>query len=330
MKDLQPQSKVQADSAPGAVGVEPGWYPDPSGGKTQRYWDGSTWTEQKRRIEGDEITDRSRNVVSPFAVGVVVLGAALAIMACFLPAAEVPIGFSEIKSNSLVQGQSNVYWILILSVAVAATALRAYDSHRRNWVPVVLGLLVLVGAIVIGASHSEALTVYHLNAHGEAITTLPAVHADPGIGIYILGLGDALMVGGGIWILSSPPMAEEDGEAQASEADPSKRCPDCAESVLLHARVCKHCGYRFEESEEGDPTEAAVAVGAQTPPPVTAFRCGLCDSHFASEEEALAHADVVHTELPFNDAKAAIGRVSTDGGDGLLNSGGDHRSEAAS
>jgi hypothetical protein len=25
-----------------------------------------------------------------------------------------------------------------------------------------------------------------------------------------------------------------------------KRCPDCAEDVKLEARVCKHCGYRFE------------------------------------------------------------------------------------
>lgn len=25
-----------------------------------------------------------------------------------------------------------------------------------------------------------------------------------------------------------------------------KRCPDCAEAVLADARVCKHCGFRFE------------------------------------------------------------------------------------
>jgi len=27
--------------------------------------------------------------------------------------------------------------------------------------------------------------------------------------------------------------------------DPTKTCPDCAETVLAAARVCKHCGYRF-------------------------------------------------------------------------------------
>ena len=28
-----------------------------------------------------------------------------------------------------------------------------------------------------------------------------------------------------------------------------KKCPDCAELVLVEARVCKHCGYRFAGEE---------------------------------------------------------------------------------
>ena len=30
---------------------------------------------------------------------------------------------------------------------------------------------------------------------------------------------------------------------------PTKNCPDCAEPVLLAARRCRHCGYRFDEPE---------------------------------------------------------------------------------
>jgi Uncharacterised protein family UPF0547 len=26
---------------------------------------------------------------------------------------------------------------------------------------------------------------------------------------------------------------------------PTKKCPDCAETVLADAKVCRHCGYRF-------------------------------------------------------------------------------------
>jgi hypothetical protein len=36
-----------------------------------------------------------------------------------------------------------------------------------------------------------------------------------------------------------------DGEDQR----PTKDCPDCAEPVLLAARRCRHCGYRFDEPD---------------------------------------------------------------------------------
>jgi hypothetical protein len=36
-----------------------------------------------------------------------------------------------------------------------------------------------------------------------------------------------------------------DGEEKRS----TKNCPDCAEPVLLAARRCRHCGYRFDEPE---------------------------------------------------------------------------------
>jgi hypothetical protein len=29
-----------------------------------------------------------------------------------------------------------------------------------------------------------------------------------------------------------------------------KKCPDCAELVLMEARVCKHCGHRFADERK--------------------------------------------------------------------------------
>lgn len=29
-----------------------------------------------------------------------------------------------------------------------------------------------------------------------------------------------------------------------------KRCPDCAETVQYEAKVCKHCGFRFDETAQ--------------------------------------------------------------------------------
>src|SRR4051812_19221764 len=40
-----------------------------------------------------------------------------------------------------------------------------------------------------------------------------------------------------------PPVVRAVAPAPAPVA--TKPCPDCAETVLADARVCKHCGYRF-------------------------------------------------------------------------------------
>src|SRR5271166_2404068 len=37
----------------------------------------------------------------------------------------------------------------------------------------------------------------------------------------------------------------------------TRKCPDCAETVLADAKVCKHCGYRFAASAPDAPQELA-------------------------------------------------------------------------
>jgi Uncharacterised protein family UPF0547 len=37
-----------------------------------------------------------------------------------------------------------------------------------------------------------------------------------------------------------------DGPGARHDEQETKTCPDCAETVLAAARVCKHCGYRFD------------------------------------------------------------------------------------
>lgn len=52
------------------------------------------------------------------------------------------------------------------------------------------------------------------------------------------------------WILNLLRSPEQPGERSASSPQAAtcrKRCPDCAETVLGAANVCKHCGYRFDD-----------------------------------------------------------------------------------
>ena len=46
------------------------------------------------------------------------------------------------------------------------------------------------------------------------------------------------------------------------EARPTKTCPDCAEQVLIAARKCRFCGYRFDvPAEPRSPSRAGGLLG---------------------------------------------------------------------
>ena len=51
----------------------------------------------------------------------------------------------------------------------------------------------------------------------------------------------------GMWLATPQATGTERFPRPAPRA--TKICPDCAESVLSDARVCKHCGYRFEPAQ---------------------------------------------------------------------------------
>jgi DNA-directed RNA polymerase subunit RPC12/RpoP len=63
-----------------------------------------------------------------------------------------------------------------------------------------------------------------------------------GIGVYVAGAGGLITALGGIVMRQSPL-------ADTLEGEPTIRCPDCAETILAAAHVCKHCGHRLTKPD---------------------------------------------------------------------------------
>lgn len=56
----------------------------------------------------------------------------------------------------------------------------------------------------------------------------------------VLGVG----IAGAIWFFATINRGrKEQGHVGIA---PQKKCPDCAEVILAEARVCKHCGHKFD------------------------------------------------------------------------------------
>jgi len=195
-------------------------------------------------------------------VGLTIAGAVAAIVSIFLPVVQPPAGLISVQSNSLVQssgtGSGVALRIVLLAVIALALTYRYHRRGRASWGVIVAGGLLLAGTIYDG--NNEALTaVYPLDLDGQQILGQGPMTASLGIALYVAGVGGALTIAGG-WLMlrHSPanepvPAAAAAGTVAVEGAVETKLCPDCAETVLAAANVCKHCGYRFDEQVAPDP-----------------------------------------------------------------------------
>jgi hypothetical protein len=163
----------------------------------------------------------------------------------FLPLADSST-FVQISKNKLIQ-HSEAWWLVGLAILIALTAYRAYKLKRPNWGPVIFGAWALGMAVFFGQS-DDLLTLCSTSVYGVC------EKAGAGVGIYAAGLGGLLAVVGGLAIRASKPSTGSASTSPEVAQSPTtleatKQCPECAETVLAAAKICKHCGFRFENGE---------------------------------------------------------------------------------
>lgn len=202
-------------------------------------------TEQLPATEVDSGSGVREFDISPFALGLILVGAAVMVISLFLPLAD-SSSFIHVANNQMLQ-HSESWGIAVLAVIAAALSYRAFKLKHKSWAPIICGLWAAGMAIHMGKSGSLLQVCPVDNSF-----YLGCEKAGAGLGIYAAGLGGVLVAVGGFYLRSAKPVSE--GVAASSEAPSdegmkaTKTCPECAETVLAAAKVCKHCSYRFEKT----------------------------------------------------------------------------------
>jgi uncharacterized protein UPF0547 len=208
---------------------------------------------------------------NPLGLGLVIVGAVAMALSAFLPLDQPTGPFGRVQDNTLIQHGG---WLLVaVAVAIAASGY-SVNQGKTPWpLPTVLCAVAGLGIIYVATS-KDMHTLYPVGANGTIDTSLPGTVASPGIAVYVAGAGVALA------LIGSLMLRDADGSSAVEFDDDgwprSKKCPDCAETVLSDAKVCKHCGYRF-----GDTTSVACfKCGHRQRVPMSAetFTCEECNT----------------------------------------------------
>jgi hypothetical protein len=164
-----------------------GWYPDPDHAGTQRFWDGRNWTDQRAPL-GSVGPSASPRLIAG------VLGGAAAAIAVFLPRVDSPTSL-HIADNSVISTDFAVGGLVLLLAAGAVMAVfRDPTPDSVNPWLFVAGLLVLGVAIYYGTGDRLELVTTSLSGGlfgGQHFS------GSPGVGLYIMGVGGALIMGAG-------------------------------------------------------------------------------------------------------------------------------------
>lgn len=206
----------------------------------------------------------NRGQVNPYALGLVVVGAAAMAIAVFLPFNEPNGVFSRVEHNTLIQHGGWPFIALAIGIAVGGFPA---SQRRGRWLAWPIALC-LIGAwhVFDWATDKDSRTLYPVGIDGTVDTSKPGTVAPLGVALYVAGVGVAVALIGSLMLLRTHPNRDlDDDPLVAAWAErPTKNCPDCAETILADAKVCKHCGYRFAPSSHDAPPKAVPAAKPAT------------------------------------------------------------------
>jgi hypothetical protein len=182
---------MEAASPPPGPKAPAGWYPDPDQVQTQRFWDGTDWTEQRAPLGDRPVDDDHIEVELPPVAFLILAGVVAAIVAVFLPFVDAK-GPLPIQGNTLIQRGEGIV-IVILAVVAVLALYRRITGARWWWATAAIGVVLLAVVVYTGVNRPE--TSYSLG--GRTITSTIEKPA-PGVGIYLAGIGAVLITVGGL------------------------------------------------------------------------------------------------------------------------------------
>ena len=143
----------------------PGWYDDPYGGPTMRWWDGTQWINATSPSRPDaRRRDRRRHTrIEKIVYGLAITAAALPI----LPLGGVGMCNAQRNVDSCQRGDDKaIIWIgsLAAGLAVAGFVIAIYaltrpNAHRRA-MALMIGIFVLGYLLLIGMNYETARSTY--------------------------------------------------------------------------------------------------------------------------------------------------------------------------